>query len=196
MPHGLIGGSDSFQIKSVLIRRLLFWTLPFLLVGLILSAIIVASNADACDYEDQKGLNGCRITKDTFGNLQIVNVVFISVASIVLLVHLRNMWRLSGNLLQAGSIPTNEKHSLMIGGMTLLTLVLAAANLTIGFGFLYKQNDHLNEACMANRRPGLSSVLAWSLLVATLMLSFILVIGVGGYAGVSGGGSVSQPTMA
>jgi hypothetical protein len=189
MPHGLIGGSDSFQIKSVMIRRLLFWTIPLLLVGVIISAIIVAANAEACDYErvKEQSVQGCRITKDSFGNFQIANIVFISVACIALLVHLRNMWRLSGNLVRAGSIPTNEKNSLMIGGMTLLVSVLGAVNLTIGFGFLYKDTEaeQLNVECMANTGMKPSALLAWALFIVSLVLVFIAALGVGGYAGVS-----------
>jgi len=171
------------------------------MVGVIISAIIVAVNAEACDYENhaKMGVYGCRITKDSFGNFQIANIVFISVACVALLVHLRNMWRLSGNLLRAGTIPTNEKNSLMIGGMTLLVSALGAINLTLGFGFLYKNRDTeaLTDECRANTGTQPSALLAWALFIISLVLVFIAALGVGGYAGASSGKeSDAEPTIA
>lgn len=180
-PHGLIGGSESFQIKSPVIRNVLFWSVLFVLVGITLSAIWIASNADNCDYETATVGTMCRITKDGFGNAQIINIIFIAVVCLVLLMHVRNIWKLSGNMLRAGAITGNERHSMLIAGMSLLTLILAATNLTIGYFFLYKTDDSFNKACKANTGANGASILAWILLIYTIIMAFVTVLGIGGY---------------
>ena len=194
LPHGFIGGSEDqrFHISSRGARLLIYWGCLLVLIGLVWCGIWIARNAESCDYQSTESESGCRISKDSFGNYQIGNIVLVAVTVVMLVGFFYLSLRMAGSMTRFAQIAENRNYSLFLVMSTLIVFALSVSNWLFGWVFLYEKEDNSgrqrNSACTANREG--VGILEWILLVLSLVLLVTMILGVSGYGGAK---SVAMP---